>query len=368
MTRSGPLPTALITLALILCASVASAQSVSIGDAIVTSAGPLSDEQKTEVTKYITNHVQNIVTGEIEKISLSRERLIGPLNHPNVSDPFIADYGSIAIQLLKPAIGSKSTLVRINAFIVVASLTTPKVAETCVIGVADPNPSVRYWATRAAANQSKDTFKTAQQQNKMAASLTKTLQADRNADLAGYSYKALSGLSMPSAEKAIFDALNKRVTMQVNDKGKADLNDGIRADVAAIRTMIAKLNQAKFSGGKADDIRRRRLKLVRPVAKYLVLCTESLALGDLSDKDQPLKQDLQPTAIELVDLADKLFNSVIKGAGIKGKPLQALAKDPKNWVKLYQNTLAWTGNKDIGKGILSRNGVAIPLNDLTPYK
>ena len=364
MTRCGLQKITALTFIFALSASVVSAQSITVANDIITAESPLSDEQRKLVDKFVKIHIKEIVSGDPEKIRPSREKLLSPLKHPNATDSFKSDFGDVTVEALKPAIDSKIDLVRLNAFIVVANLSTPKVASACVTGVADTNPSVRYWATRAAASQKKDTFTSAQQQNKLADSLAKTLHNNRSADLSKYSYKALSTLSMPSAKKAIFEALNKRVAMQVNDKCKADLNDGIRADVEAIRTMIAKLNKEKFNGGNADEVRKQQMQLVRPVAKYLVLCAESLALGHLSDETQPLKQDLQPIAVDMADLADKLFNSLAKGKGIKGPPLAKMAKDPEKWINLYQNTLAWTGSKDTGKGLLSRLG--IPLNQLTP--
>ncbi len=356
MTRPGRLLLGLLTLGFILNVSQAMAQTSSVAPDIVTANGPLSGDQKVALEKFIGIQTTKLLSGEQDQMGPARERLLSPTKHPNVSDHFLLAYAPTLVAKLKPGVQSKNDLVRINTFTVMASLATPTVADLCMEGLADKNPAVRYWATRTAANQKSNTFN-AGQQKKLIANLGQSLNSERNFELARHGYTALSRMAMPEAEQAILAALEARLNMQV--KGcKASLNDNLRADVEAVRVMLGKLTEASV-GGK--DVRKQRVQLVRVTAKYLVLCSESLATGKLSDGAEG--QDLRPACEELIKLAERLFNGAITEPGFKGPALGQYVKKKDDWFTLFGNTMKWVGSAETGKGILTAK-LNIPLKDL----
>ena len=356
MTPPGRLNLGLMVLAFFLYSAPLLAQN-SLPPDIITSPDPIGGDQQVVIDRFVSAQVAKLLADNPQESKPARERLIGPTRHPNMTNNFMRAYGITVASKLKPGTEAEDPWVRINTHTVIASMKTPAVAEACLKGLNDPNPAVRYWATRAAANQKAGAFN-ANQQRKLIAILGKRLTAEQNPEMARQAYLALGQQTLPEAEAAILKALEARVDLQVT-ACKADLNDGLRADVEAIRKMVEKLTEEETVRKK--DVRQQRKRLIQAAAKYLVLGAESLVTGKLSNGAP--KQDLQPAVSELIRLSENQFNKAVTEVGFRGPDMNSLVKDKDKWVKLFNNVLEWVGSTDTGPGILTVK-VKIPLKDL----
>jgi len=146
----GYLP-ALFVVVLLLAglAPIAVAQPARLPAQLLT-ANQLDDNQRQLMKDYAIGWAaafQAAVTPDT--IKEAREKIIEPLRNRLIT-PVVRDFYSVeAAKAIAPLIQSESFLVRLNVVVTCSFLLTGEIADTCVAGLKDENPAVRYWAAKA---------------------------------------------------------------------------------------------------------------------------------------------------------------------------------------------------------------------------
>lgn len=266
--------------------------------AIVTSNTPLAPTQQAAVESYIRERADSLINGPQERIVTVRQDLLKPLLQPGASRFFLRAYGSALAQQLSPALTSPNLLVRLNTMIVVASVKDPSVLDLIVTGLADPSPSVRYWAARAAGQLAAAVKLVQQDQDTLLATLLQAFEKENSDQVKQKLRAALIDLNIPEGIFRLLDSLSKEVDLYA-----ANPTSNLDSTLESLRLLFVKTVEASSTGQPLPEKISRQMALV--AYRYLVL---SVSVADASAVDPNALTDYQ----EMIRLADAILGWVAR--------------------------------------------------------
>lgn len=346
------LSVALATVALVVFASVASAQAVRLSTRTL-SADSLDAPQVDDIKKWAAHYTDILLrSDDPAAVADARQNLVQPLNN-TLTKP--VPRGVIVKEIaerIPDAIKSDSLSVRLNALIVASESPHPAIAPMIVPGLEDASPAVRYWAAKACAQvmgfrfDGKPVFDDPQQE-KILASIIKMAPKEASDSVLDQMFQALASLTIQPAREALFGILRQRVASHI-----PQANPGLRADKEALNKLHQKL-VLDVANGRDVGIALRELTAV--TAQFLQIASRDLASGKADAVMEPLLAEVADTAQKVFTLAvNQLAPQLEKRPVVTAKGGAA---------ELQLATSDWVGNEQ-APGILTSSPIAIPYEKL----
>lgn len=199
---------------LLIAPGIASAQLQTLPAEIVSAQGGLTSEQKTQIEKFVTDHVKGL-SGEAKAMRESRVTLLSALTGPQIGLPFRSEYADALLKVL-PEIARSGGPKGVNAILILGEAATTKSLDVVESLLDAGEPSVRF-AAASAVNSSFEQVRTK----------TPSLAAAR----INSSLTKLAGRLATEQDALVFDALVRStlIASRINQSGYEQLR-GVALD------------------------------------------------------------------------------------------------------------------------------------------
>lgn len=320
---------------------------------VVTSNAPLAPAQQAAVESYVRERAGSLVSGPQERVVTARQDLLKPLLQPGASRFFLRAYGSALAQQLSPALTSPDLLVRLNTMIVVASAKDPSVLDLIVTGLADPSPSVRYWAARSAGQLAAAVKLVQQDQDTLLATLLQAFEKENSDQVKQKLRAALIDLNIPEGIFRLLDSLSQEVDLYA-----ADPTSNLDNTLESLRLLFVKTVEASSTGQPLPEKISRQMALV--AYRYLVL---SVSVADASAVDPNALTDYQ----EMIRLADAILGWVARRRPSQTPPAPPSIQaeiEKQDWPMIRLRTEEWKQLLQVAPFSFTTQDLAVP----TPHR
>lgn len=140
---------ALATL-VVLVLAVAGQQAVAqqLPKSLLKTSGHLSDQQQQTIEQFIKPRVKQLIEGDSGSVVQARQQLLAPLGDSDASSDFKNAYSQVLLGEASKGLRKNRLVVRLNAIIVIAHLTSGNLIGPAEVALHDKNPAVRYWGAK----------------------------------------------------------------------------------------------------------------------------------------------------------------------------------------------------------------------------
>lgn len=128
-----------------LC-SPASAQVASIPDAVVTSTTSLTQPQVTQIEQVVREGVADLTSGDPDRVSAARARLLAPLEVAGIGVPFRLAYSNLLCPQLERLVTGDDQQTAMNALRILGELATDRSTNSVEPALDHAGSDVRYTA------------------------------------------------------------------------------------------------------------------------------------------------------------------------------------------------------------------------------
>lgn len=143
----------LVALGLSVCLSAsvsgwssASAQTVVIPDAVITSSVPLNRDQTAQIAQLVAESVPDLSSDDPELVGQARNRLLAPLEKAGIGVPFRLAYSNALTPELEPLARDERELTAVNALRILGEIATDRATLAVETAVDHPGVGIRYTA------------------------------------------------------------------------------------------------------------------------------------------------------------------------------------------------------------------------------
>jgi hypothetical protein len=246
----------------------------SIPQSIVTTAAPLSEEQRARVKSFVDAQAALLAGKDAEKASRARGELTALAVRPGASEVFLREYAAAIRAALDPILGGSDPQRAVNALIVVQSLRTPEAIEL-LLRFADPEQEkrlpVRIRAISSLAEAMPSASMTPVQVDGVVRRVTALGQKETNWIALHHAFRTLLRIaSMPrlpddsvnGAIRGQGDVIASLVERISREPGQSEL-------IAALANNLNLVVREQLPTMRADRARALRTRLAKSLAQFL---------------------------------------------------------------------------------------------------
>lgn len=276
---------------------------------VVVATSSLTDAQSRALRQYVhrwggvfTEAMTNEQVSDVQ-VAEAREQLLSPLRTPGATDFFKRRYSTAVTELISPLMDGDRLIVRLNAMIVATRLTDHSAGPLAEKGIADPSPSVRYWAAKAIASlvEAEDSAGEPILDVADRLALLRTLEevgvTEDSAEVLQQVMLAMAATGVPSAKERLLDLLGARLAWHVDRPYEPYL-----AESSGLRAVYQSLLRTRAS----DTAHIRQLAAI--AHRYMNLISRSLAEADDrardADVDNPVNRELRADHAAMLELCE----------------------------------------------------------------